>query len=193
MEQYIYSVNIDDISIDEAELALRLNIPKGFTNHTIEECISAVKSSSTPKCCYMRVPLSLKEGRVDFEFASIESADLCKNLADCREAYVMAITLGIEIDRLINRMSLISKTRGFVADAVASAMAETLIQKLNDYLKESTSLRPRFSPGYGDLELSVQKDVLSVLNADKFLGIKLGDNLVMTPRKSITAICGIKE
>ena len=80
-----------------------------------------------------------------------------------------------------------------MADAVASAMAETVMDMLNNSLKENNNLSPRFSPGYGDLELDFQRQILSVLCADRILGIKLGDNLLMTPQKSITAICGIKE
>ena len=38
----------------------------------------------------------------------------------------------------------------------------------------------------------IQKDVLSVLSADKALGINLDGGLLMKPQKSITAIVGIK-
>ena len=58
-------------------------------------------------------------------------------------------------------------------------------------LSRKQKLKPRYSPGYGDLSLSVQKDVLNILNADKILGIKLGENLLMIPKKSITAIQGV--
>ena len=51
----------------------------------------------------------------------------------------------------------------------------------------------RFSPGYGDFTLKHQRDILDFLSADRLLGIKLGDNLIMTPRKTITAICGVQR
>lgn len=193
MERYVYNVNAEDISVDKTELALRLKVPKGFTNETVEKCFNKVKESIKPGCCYVRIPLCVRENTVHFDFASVKSKDLYKNLKDCKEAYLMAITLGIETDRLINRLGLVSKTEGFIADAIASAYAEAILDNMNDYLGNEDRLCPRFSPGYGDLDISFQRDVLYALSADKTIGIKLGENLIMTPRKSITAICGIKK
>ena len=62
---------------------------------------------------------------------------------------------------------------------------------MSAHLANDKKLRPRYSPGYGDLSLEVQSEVLKVLNADKILGIKLGANLLMTPKKSITAVQGV--
>jgi cobalamin-dependent methionine synthase I len=53
-------------------------------------------------------------------------------------------------------------------------------------------LRPRFSPGYGDLSLSVQSDLLNVLDARRNIGLTLSDSLMMIPQKSVTAIVGLK-
>ncbi len=194
MERYVYNISKDDISIDKTELALRLKTPSGYTDNTVEKCIKQVFDACSPKGCYVRVPVNIVgEDKSDFEFASLRSYDLCKTLSGCKEGYIMAVTLGIEADRLINRMSLVSKTEGFIADAAASAMTESVLDVMNGYLKEFSILTPRFSPGYGDLDLSCQRVILDALGADKNLGIKLGENLIMTPRKSITAICGIKE
>ena len=64
---------------------------------------------------------------------------------------------------------------------------------MSAHLREKFSLRPRFSPGYGDFDLGAQRDILNVLNADKILGIKLGSNLLMTPKKTITAVQGVEN
>ena len=194
MERYVYNIAKEEISINRAELAQRLKTPTGYTDDTVEKCIKQLMNSCSPKGCYVRVPVSFDaEDGVEFEFATLRSKDLCKTLSGCKQSYLMAVTLGIEADRLVTRTSFVSKAEGFITDAIASAMAESVIDVMNDYLKQSAELTPRFSPGYGDLDLSCQRIVLDTLGADKLLGIKLGDNLLMTPRKSITAICGIKE
>ena len=188
------SINIDDIKIDARELALRLKAPESFSHDTVIRCIEAVKASCMPRYCCLRVPVSLTgSDTVVFEFASFKSANLYKNLAGCDYAWLMAVTLGVDTDRLINRLSITSKAESFMADAAASAAAEAVIDTVNNILKQQYDLRPRFSPGYGDFELSAQRDILMALNADKLIGIKLGDNLIMTPRKSITAVCGIQK
>ena len=50
--------------------------------------------------------------------------------------------------------------------------------------------KPRFSPGYGDLSLEVQKEIFSLLDCPRKIGVSLGDSLLMTPSKSVTAIIG---
>ena len=193
MERYVYSVNPGDIVINKTELAMRLKAPKGFTNETIEKCLNLVKESIKPAGCYVKTPIIPGENTVGFEFASFVSEDLCKCLSGCREAYVMAVTLGIGTDRLIKKLSLISGSEGFIADAVASAYAEALLDNMCSHLEKEAAITPRFSPGYGDLDISVQREILDFLNADKIMALKLSENYIMIPRKSITAICGIKE
>ena len=49
----------------------------------------------------------------------------------------------------------------------------------------------RFSPGYGDLPIEVQKDFLPLLDAERRLGITLSESCLMAPSKSVTAIIGV--
>ena len=58
-----------------------------------------------------------------------------------------------------------------------------------DFGKE-IPLRPRFSPGYGDLPLAMQREIFAALPLEKALGLTLGENLLMTPTKTVTAIAG---
>ena len=44
---------------------------------------------------------------------------------------------------------------------------------------------------YGDLPLELQPQILSVLNAGRLLNISLSKSLLMTPKKSVTAIAGL--
>lgn len=54
-------------------------------------------------------------------------------------------------------------------------------------------LKPRFSAGYGDLPLEVQKDIFRVLDCPRKIGLTLNDSLLMSPTKSVTAIVGIED
>ena len=80
--------------------------------------------------------------------------------------------------------------------AAATAMIESYCDEVNTALKESFEkkglyLRPRFSPGYGDFPLECQRDITSVLETAKRIGIMLTDSLLMTPSKSVTAVMGV--
>lgn len=67
----------------------------------------------------------------------------------------------------------------------------TLIEK-EDMVKNK-SLTYRFSPGYGDLPLDIQKSFLGVLDAEKKIGLTASSNNILLPRKSVTAVVGILE
>ncbi|MBO4769751.1 MAG: Vitamin B12 dependent methionine synthase activation subunit, partial [Clostridia bacterium] len=55
------------------------------------------------------------------------------------------------------------------------------------------TLTTRFSPGYGDLDIFSQKIFLSVLDASRLAGITLSESMLMSPSKSVTALCGVKS
>lgn len=183
-----------EIIIDKKELSERLGMPRDEGYEFCEKYISQLKEVCTPSFCVLKTSVAIdgKDG-IFFDFADFHSKSLAKNLKNSQSAFVIAVTLGVGADRLIQRLSAVSKADGFIADSVASAMAEATIDLVCSKLGKTYSLCPRFSPGYGDFDISCQRDILDALNADRLLGIKLGDNFLMTPRKSITAICGVKE
>jgi len=52
-------------------------------------------------------------------------------------------------------------------------------------------LKPRFSPGYGDLPLETQREIFDVLDCSRRIGLMLNDSLLMSPTKSVTAFVGV--
>ena len=126
-------------------------------------------------------------------FMKTESKSLAGNLKNCRTAYVFAATTGAAVQRLIAKNSLISPLKGIVTDSIGSAATEAFCDYINLSLGDTDFLRPRFSPGYGDLGLDCQKLLLERLNAKKNIGLALTDGGMLTPVKSVTAIIGLGE
>jgi len=187
-----HSVDICDIHINKSELAQRLKTPVGFEHETVAECEQMLKKICTPKFCVREIEIRAESPNIVYlGIFRVLSKDLFKNLSGCNNAYLMGLTLGYEVDRLILSTGVVSPAKGFILDAVASAYAEALADYVSTFLQKDKKLRARYSPGYGDLSLDIQAAVLNALNADKILGIKLGTNFLMTPRKSVTAIQGV--
>lgn len=187
-------IQADKIKIDEHELALRLKTKIGFENEILNECKAELFKAAECKYAYSEVSVDLLEDSyVNLYVCDTKSKDLYKNLSDCKSAYVFAVSLGIGVDRLLAKLNIASQSKRFITDALASALVESLCDYVNQILSEDKNTKPRFSPGYGDLSLEIQKDILRVLSADKTLGITLNDSLFMTPVKSITAIMGVIE
>ena len=183
-----------EIEINERELAQRLKTEVGYINEEIEKCKSEFLKVVTYKYAYIKVPVDLsQENYVNLGFATIESKNLYKNLQGCNEAFVFAVTTGIEVDRLLARLNMLSQSRHFITDALSSAAVESYCDYVNMIIEGDLKTKPRFSPGYGDLSLEIQPEILKVLSADKTLGITLNSSLLMTPVKSITAIMGVQN
>ncbi len=168
----------------------------------LSELVQKAKASAepllTPALCYCEFPISVTESCVDFGFAAVASKQLCKNLEGCSSAVIFACTLGLSLDKEIAKRSLITPSLALMLDAVGSERIEAVCNCFEDELKSEkavcgSSLRPRFSPGYGDLPLEFQKDIFRVLECQRHIGLFLGEGLLMTPSKSVTAIIGIRN
>ncbi|MBP3583371.1 MAG: hypothetical protein J6K44_04940 [Clostridia bacterium] len=174
---------------DERELAARLG--GGCMILSADESLEELYEIMRPRYSAVRVPVSYEDSAVLIDGYRIESEGLMKNLSGAAEAYLIAVTLGTEVDTYLHRLGFLSGARRFAADAVASALAEALVCLADRELSCSLDCRPRFSPGYGDLPLSYQEVLLERVNGESLLGIRLTDTSFMLPSKSITAIMGI--
>ena len=167
------------------------------TDALIRRCIAEASEKLTYKVCYCRLPIVKRsESLIDFGFATVESRDVAKYLDRCDEIILMAATVGIEIDRLILKYGRLSPSAAVCMQAIGAerieALCDSLCEELKSSLKtEGKTSKPRFSPGYGDLPLSFQKDVFRVLEPEKRIGLTLNASLLMSPTKSVTAIIGI--
>lgn len=191
----IYGViDAEGIDINPGETARRLLTERGYTTPEIEDCKKLIKKTAECKYSCVRVNINfLGSGELDLGFGKFKSEDLCKNLKGCSEAFIFASTLGIGIDRFLQKLSLTSPSTLFIADGIASALAESVCDETELQIKGNLLCNPRFSPGYGDLPLEIQPHILRILNAQKLLGVTIGKQLLMTPTKTITAIMGIKN
>ncbi|MBR3690923.1 MAG: hypothetical protein IKL97_07495 [Eggerthellaceae bacterium] len=127
---------------------------------------------------------------------SLPSVSLAQHVAGACAIVLMAVTLGLESERVIRRELALSPTDGMLVNAAASSMAEASADALQREVSkwaEERGLRvgPRFSPGYGDLALDVQPLLLERLNATRLLGMNVTEARLLVPSKSITAVAGL--
>ena len=162
----------------------------------ILECLEEIRDKLTYKVCYAEFDIVFKEDSIDLGFMTSTSRDLRKNLSGCNKAVLFAATVGIEVDRLIARYASVSPTKSLIFDAIGAERIESLCDAFNREISQSAAAqgyktRPRFSAGYGDFHIEAQKDIFTVLGCHAKIGLSLGNNLLMSPSKSVTAIIGI--
>lgn len=176
--------------VNENELRARLGCsPESIT--LIPKCLNELKKCVSARYVCRICDIKRTENGLDLGFGEIVSENLSKNLAPCQRAAVFAVTLGSGVDRLLIKLGKLMPSEQFISDAIASALSETACDEAEKVIFEGIPHAPRFSPGYGDLTLDIQKPLLQFLDAEKTVGITLSSTLLMTPTKSITAIAGI--
>lgn len=175
----------------------------------LDECLEEIRDRLSYKVCYSEFLLkyscknneSLSKNNdidmsIDLGFAEVHSKALAYNLRGCRSIILFAATIGIEIDRLIAKYSRISAVKALFFQAIGAERIESLCDAFCKEMRAEAEmkglfLRPRFSPGYGDLSLALQKDIFAVLDCPRKIGITLNESLLMSPSKSVTAIIGV--
>ena len=177
-------------------MGFRNSEPTDAQKAQIEQICAALEREVTPKSVYACYPV---EKRTDKEVViagiQMESQKLATHLLGCDRAVLLAATLGTAADQFLRRSMVESMLAAQSAQAAAAAYLEDYLDDLCDSIAGAHGcyLTPRFSPGYGDLPLTLQGALLSVLDAPKRIGLSLTDGYMMVPAKSVTAICGMTD
>ena len=165
----------------------------------IDACEEALLAVIEPHSASCVLPLTIEESQVlTIGTTSVTSRALTKHLAGCSRVMLFAATLGIGVDRAIQRAQITRMSDAVLYQAIAAAMIENYCDQIDtafaaQIASQGGRTRSRFSPGYGDLPLELQKDILRILDAPKKLGLTLTDALLMMPSKSVTAVIGIDD
>lgn len=156
-----------------------------------------LKTAQIAKTAELRT-ISREENLLRFGTFQTESRVLAENLKTSEYVVLFAITLGAAVDRLINRLTIVSKTDAFVTDACATEVLESYANSYCKEVKEAAALydlttHPRFSPGFADFGLEHQWPLIRTLKADKKIHIALTDGNMLIPTKTITAVMGLDQ
>ncbi len=159
----------------------------------IDECITLSKDKLKGKVCYSVFDISLCKDTLDLGFTKTNSKALINHLENCSKIVLFASTVGIELDMLVTKYSALLPSKAFCIGAIGTEAIETVCDRFcDDIATEYGECTKRFSPGYSDLPLDMQEEIFSVLDTKK-IGLSLSQSLLMTPKKSVTAIIGIKK
>ncbi|SMB86745.1 Vitamin B12 dependent methionine synthase activation region [Desulfonispora thiosulfatigenes DSM 11270] len=186
-----------------ANFPLNINIPSLVKENPslkgAQEKIRKLEKLIQPHIFWQELKInSINEDKVNLalnqEKWTIESVYLSLGLKNCTHVTLLALTIG---EGLPNYSQECLKKGLFyeasIADILGSHAVEMLADKFGNYLAQnylSKGLYPslRFSPGYGDFELDNQAKISASLNTKD--SIKVTDNYLLEPVKSITALIG---
>lgn len=163
-----------------------------------DECEQQLLAAVAPKFVYAVFDIEHTENGVSVSDTQLvlRGNDIAAHLKDCERCVLFAATLGAGADAVIRGYESTAMEKAVVADCMASAAIEQVCDRAEAEIRgklPDMHFTWRFSPGYGDLPLDVQRDFLNVLNAQKRIGLTVTESLILIPRKSVTAVIGISE
>lgn len=117
-------------------------------------------------------------------------------LSDCGQAALLICTLGAGFEGQMRQMQARDMRKALLWDGCGSAAVEAGCDEAERQIAgrfPSLYLTDRFSPGYGDLPLSLQPAILRALDAEKRLGVHAAASCLLIPAKTVTAVVGLSH
>lgn len=192
----MYTPRLEQIPISEVLQYLGCRggaVPEGQAS-LLQSCAEQVMTVARPRIVYRFFPLS--RGQLEGAALTLSGQDIQRHLEGCVQGVLMAATLGPEVETLLMRTQVVDMARALVLDSAASAAIENVCDNLESDLRRDCQARglfltDRFSPGYGDLPLSLQAPVCEVLDTRRRIGLAVSASGILIPRKSVTALLGV--
>lgn len=192
-------ISLTDLQIDEV---LRyMGTPPDRAEPAIrklaEGCARELLGVVRPRWAARTFELTPEEGGVRLSSGLLlPGEDLKRHLAGCRRAVLFCATLSAQADALIRRAESGDMLRALALDSCATAAVEQLCDQIELELQRQLPgcfFPFRYSPGYGDLPLTLQSSLLALLDAPRQVGLCASASHILTPRKSVTAILGVAD
>ena len=189
------------LPISKAEAARYMGVkgePDSAVSELLDRAEKQVREVLRPKYVYIETDISITDEGVllGAMIEPLTGDDIRRHLKGCDKAVLLAATLSQEADKLIRQAAVTNMAYSLALDCICSAAIEQVCERAEEeiFSKLSAPYRTwRFSPGYGDLPLTLQRGVLLALNAQRRIGLTVTDSSLLIPSKSVTAVIGISD
>lgn len=159
---------------------------------------SELTAAVTPRYTYRVFSMVREEDRFLLPQAglALEGRTARTMLSQCSQAVLLCCTLGAGFEAMLRSEQARDMARAVILDACGSALVEAGCDAAQEELRQRLPgryLTDRFSPGYGDLPLTLQPPICAALDARRRLGVHVTDSLLLNPSKSVTAVIGLSD
>lgn len=192
----IYNGRVSSINKSEVKRYAGLRHAENFPEHYVDEACKEIQLLANPKGIYQEYPYNATTYTIESNPPIVvEGTSIRNHLANATKVFVLAVTIGEAVE--IRSAELFKEgnyTVGLLVDAAATTTVEQVADQVNEIinrLAKKNGYTPtwRFSPGYGNWPLEVQKDLASIIKTEE-INLSVTDTFLLFPRKSVTAIIG---
>ena len=193
MESIIFTKTYPQPPVNRPEILLymRCGDAGGEFDELLEACLSELLPRLSYKVCW-------RVSDISDDVVKTSSRVLSRALQGCDKLVLFAATIGLAPDRLIAKYGRLSPSKALCMQAIGAERIESLCDMFceeiaADFAEKGYHARRRFSPGYGDFPLDIQKAIFQSLDCPRKIGLSLNDSLLMSPSKSVTALIGLSS
>ena len=156
-----------------------------------DQCEQQLLQVMEPRYTYKVFDLSAGDTgiRVGATPLYLEGKDIAAHLEHCTRCIFFCATLSAGVDRLIRTYETREMEKAVITDCMASSAVEQLCNdaeaEIEAQLGNAVHYTWRFSPGYGDFPLAVQRQFLDLLDASRKIGVTVTDRVIGISEKEI--------
>ncbi len=143
---------------------------------------------------YIYKVFDLKEEKVEGTTFLLEGNSIKEHLRDCEKVVFLCATISADVDKLIRQKQVSSMSEAVVIDALASTAIEQVLDQVENIIMkdfEEYEHTWRFGLGYGDFPITLQKEFLTILDANKRIAVGVNESMMLMPTKSVTCVIGL--
>lgn len=192
----IYNALLQDIDTKETRRYAGLRQSE-FPQELIEEACMEARLLAQPKGIWLLYDYDdVAHTVLSDEPFTLQGESIVKHLKGCSKVIFLAVTVGDTVEEAVTKHFSEGKYAfSTLLDAAATTAVEQIADSMEKYLqmqmaRQGLEMKWRFSPGYGDWDIHQQTEVLA-LSKGADIGMSLTESMMLTPRKSITAVIGL--
>lgn len=179
------------VNLDFEEIKRRLRTEKsgtwGKVQTLVESAQSIITARAAYKVCYIKSKL---EDAITIDGICLKSHVLRKNLNNVERVFPFVVTIGNRLEEKVSACNDLLKR--YYLDTIGNAALAIARKYLKDQLRSRYALdgMSYMSPGsLKDWPIEEQRPLFSILeDVEASIGVRLEENLVMIPNKSLSGI-----
>lgn len=193
----IYYPILNNIDLNETRRYAGLSKKVEFKDEMLIDACTEIQIIAIPKATWFTYPYNTVQDTIESDRPlKVDSKILIQHLRGSAYVAVLAVTIGADVENAVTtHFTKGNYTKGFLLDAAATTAVENAADQVSlmiaqEAKKIGLTTTKRFSPGYGDWDITNQPEILRLAGASS-VGLSTTESCMLIPRKSVTAVIGL--
>ena len=192
----IYNPALTPLNLSEIKRYSGLGKYAEFPSHLLDQACTESYLLAQPKATWQIYNYDASTATIMAPLPlTLHAPKIINYLSQAVQIAVIALTIGPKLEEQVSDYFTAGEyTSGLLLDAAGTAAVEVAADQVADFIKNQAATEgylvlPRFSPGYGEWDITVQPLILNLANGHE-IDLTVTESCMLLPRKSITAVIG---